>query len=108
VRKEALAALIVLVLACLVSAVADAPLEGPADPASITGQSVKAPWIFCGIQQMLHYISPVFAGFLLPLAALIMLALIPFSPKLGRLAVSVIFFSIVLISVLLTVWGYFR
>lgn len=108
VRKEALAALILLVLASLLSAVADAPLEGPADPAAIPGGTIKAPWIFCGIQQMLHFISPVFAGFLLPLAALVLLGLIPFAQKISRLAAFVIFLSILSISILLTVWGYFR
>ncbi len=108
VRKEALAALILFFLACLLSVVADAPVEGPADPAAIPGESVKAPWIFCGIQQMLLYISPVFAGFLLPLSALLLLGLTPFAERIGRVARFVLFFSIVLISLALTVWGYFR
>ncbi len=108
VRKEALAALVFLLLVCLLSVVADAPLEGPADPAAITGEAVKAPWIFCGIQQMLRHISPVLAGFILPLSALLVLGLIPFVARIGRFAQFVLFFAVVVISLLLTAWGYFR
>ncbi len=108
VRKEALAALVFLLLVCLLSIIADAPLEGPADPAAITGESVKAPWIFCGIQQMLRHISPVLAGLILPLSALLVLGLIPFVARIGRFAQFVLFFAVVVISLLLTAWGYFR
>ncbi len=108
VRKEALAALILFLLVCVLSIVADAPLEGPADPAAITGEPVKAPWIFCGIQQMLRHISPVLAGFMLPLSALLVLGLIPFVARIGRFTQSVLFFAVVLISFMLSAWGYFR
>ena len=107
-HKEALAALIVLAVACLLSAVADAPLEGPADPGAIPSEAVKAPWIFCGIQQMLRYFSPVLAGFVLPLGAVFLVGLIPWVQRLGKAAGYSVFFAIVLALLVLTAWGYYR
>jgi quinol-cytochrome oxidoreductase complex cytochrome b subunit len=107
VRKEALAALLALALLAIVSAVLDAPVSGPADPSGVPDAEVKAPWIFVGIQQTLRHFPPFFAGVILPFAAILMLALIPYCGDKNRKSVFLIFFSIVLASLVLTLWGYF-
>jgi quinol-cytochrome oxidoreductase complex cytochrome b subunit len=105
VRKEILAALAGLCTVFLLSVVLNAPLAGPADPAGIPPEHVKAPWIFVGIQQMLRYLPPFVAGVLLPLCALIVVAFLPFVPV-GRLPARTVFFGIVVVCLILTVWGY--
>jgi len=107
-RKEALAAVLVLALALLVSAVFDAPIEGPADPAGLPDENVKAPWIFVGIQQLLRYLHPLAAGVLFPLAAVVALCLVPLLSRYARRTAAVIFAGIVFGFLILTIWGYFR
>jgi quinol-cytochrome oxidoreductase complex cytochrome b subunit len=109
VRKEVLAALISLLTVCLLSAVLDAPLEGPARTGSVPAEQIKAPWIFLGIQQMLRFYPPFLAGVLVPALALTMIACLPYLA--GRqqpraTAVRVLFFGVMSLSVLLTLWGY--
>lgn len=107
VRKEALAALLALALLAILSAVCDAPVSGPADPAGIPSTDVKAPWIFIGIQQTLRYLPPLFAGIILPFVAILAIALIPIMHGKQRKSAGLVFFCIVLASVVLTLWGYF-
>lgn len=109
VRKEALAALGALAAVCLVSALFDAPVEGPADPQGMPPEHVKAPWIFVGIQQMLRWWSPWLAGVVVPVAAVVVLAVIPFAARSGitRTIVAVAFFLVVVLACALTLWGYF-
>jgi hypothetical protein len=107
VRKEALAALVALALLAIISAVWDAPVSGPADPAGIPSTDVKAPWIFVGIQQTLRYLPPLFAGIILPFAAILAMALIPLMHGKQRKSAWLVFCSIVLASAVLTLWGYF-
>jgi quinol-cytochrome oxidoreductase complex cytochrome b subunit len=107
VRKEAVAALFALALLAVVSAVLDAPISGPAEPSGVPAADVKAPWIFVGIQQTLRYFPPFLAGVVLPFAAILTLALIPYCGDKNRKSVSLTFFSIVIVSLILTLWGYF-
>jgi hypothetical protein len=110
VRKEILAALVALTAVSLVSAVWDAPLQGPADPQGIPAQDVKAPWIFVGIQQMLRFASPFLAGVVIPVAALLIIATLAYLPqgKAGwRITSKILFFALLLIGAALTLWGYF-
>jgi hypothetical protein len=107
-RKEALAAVVVLILVLLMSAAWDAPLEGPVDPGGLPAEHVKAPWIFVGIQQMLRYLPAVVAGVLLPVVALVALGLVPSMTAFGRRITGVVFFGIVLAFLTLTIWGYVR
>lgn len=107
VRKEALAALLALALLAILSAICDAPVSGPADPAGIPSTDVKAPWIFVGIQQTLRYLPPFFAGIMLPFAAILVLVVIPRVHGRRKQGAWLVFFSIVLASVVLTLWGYF-
>src|SRR5262252_10396197 len=55
----------------------NAPLEGLADP-SHTPNPAKAPWYFLGLQELLHYFPPVFAGVLAPGLVVIALIVIPY------------------------------
>lgn len=90
----------------LLSVLADAPIEGPADPSGLAAEHVKAPWIFVGIQQMLRYLPPVLAGIAIPAGVLLVLALVPY--LYGKLILTrIVFWGIAAAVVVLTVWGYF-
>jgi menaquinol-cytochrome c reductase cytochrome b/c subunit len=104
-RKEGLAALVALAAVGLLSALVDAPLEGPADPSGLAAEHVKAPWIFVGIQQMLRYFPPILAGIVIPLGVLLALALVPYAYG-KRTLTRVVFFGVSAAVILLTVWGY--
>ncbi len=105
-RKEGLAALIALAAVGLLSVLADAPIEGPADPSGLAAEHVKAPWIFVGIQQMLRYLPPILAGIAIPAGVLLALALIPYAYG-NRVFTRIVFWGIAGAVVVLTVWGYF-
>jgi len=60
-----------------VSLVANAPLEGIADPMH-TPNPAKAPWYFLGLQELLHYFPPVVAGVLIPGMVVAALIVIPY------------------------------
>lgn len=64
-RVEFLAAVIVTVVLMVWSITLDAPLEEPANP-NFTMNPAKAPWYFVGLQEMLVYFDPWFAGVVLP------------------------------------------
>lgn len=108
-RMEILAGLAALAAVALVSALADAPIQGPADPAGVPAEGVKAPWIFVGIQLVLRWMPPLYAGVALPLVALVLIGSVPYlrgdSPR-ALLPLTVIFFSVVVLMVTVTVWGY--
>ena len=105
VRKEVLAAVIALAAMCLLSALLDAPLQGPADVGGLAASDVKAPWIFVGIQQILKYLPALVAGVLFPLAAVLLVGLIPYLPEKRGLR-SLVFFATALTVLILTIWGY--
>jgi menaquinol-cytochrome c reductase cytochrome b/c subunit len=60
-----------------VSLIANAPLEGIADPMH-TPNPAKAPWYFLGLQELLHYFPPVVAGVLIPGLVVAALIVIPY------------------------------
>jgi hypothetical protein len=60
-----------------VSLVANAPLEGIANPAH-TPNPAKAPWYFLGLQELLHFFPPVVAGVLIPGMVVAALIIIPY------------------------------
>ncbi len=108
-RMEILAGLVALVAVALVSSWADAPLQGPADPSGAAAEGVKAPWIFVGIQLILRWMPPLYAGIVLPLAALLIIGLIPYLPRdASRTPVpsTIMFVSVIALMVAVTVWGY--
>jgi len=55
----------------------DAPLEQPANPTKTPNPS-KAPWYFLGLQELLVYFDPWFAGVVLPSLIIIGLMIIPY------------------------------
>ena len=76
-RVEFLALIIVMIIMTVWSVVLNAPLEEPADP-STTPNPSKAPWYFLGLQEMLVYFDPWFAGVVLPGLIIMGLIAIPF------------------------------
>lgn len=71
-------ALILCLVALIVWAVwLRAPLEEPANP-SATPNPSKAPWYFLGLQEMLVYYDPWYAGVVLPLIIIMGLMAIPY------------------------------
>lgn len=76
-KLELLAAIVVTVLLLVWSLAIDAPLEAPSDP-NQTMNPAKAPWYFVGLQELLVYFDPWFAGVVLPLLIVIGLMLFPY------------------------------
>ena len=76
-RLEFLALIIVMIIMTIWSVALNAPLEEPADP-STTPNPSKAPWYFLGLQEMLVYFDPWFAGVVLPGLIIMGLIAIPY------------------------------
>lgn len=76
-RVEFLAAIIVTLLLMVWSITLDAPLEEPANP-NHTMNPAKAPWYFLGLQEMLVYFDPWFAGVVLPTLIIVGLMTFPY------------------------------
>ncbi len=68
------AATIVIVVAALLF---DAPLEELANPQKTPNPS-KAPWYFLGLQELLHYYSPLISGVVLPGLVMGALVVVPY------------------------------
>src|SRR5689334_12294857 len=68
---------VAFVLLVWISLIANAPLEGIADPMH-TPNPAKAPWYFLGLQELLHYFPPVVAGVLIPGLVVAALVVIPY------------------------------
>src|SRR6478672_1806535 len=77
VRLEMLVGTIVMALVTIWSIVVDAPLEEPANPTKTPNPS-KAPWYFLGLQEILVYFDPWFAGVILPGLIIMGLMVIPY------------------------------
>lgn len=76
-RIEFLAALVVTLILMIWSITLNAPLEEPANP-NHTMNPAKAPWYFVGLQEMLVYFDPWFAGVVLPTLIIIGLMVFPY------------------------------
>lgn len=76
-RVEFLAAIIVTLVLMIWSITLNAPLEEPANP-NHTMNPAKAPWYFVGLQEMLVYFDPWFAGVVLPTLIIIGLMVFPY------------------------------
>jgi hypothetical protein len=77
VRSEFLCAIAILILLTIWSLTIDAPLEEPANPTRTPNPS-KAPWYFLGLQEMLVFFDPWYAGVMLPTLIIVGLMLIPY------------------------------
>jgi hypothetical protein len=76
-RIEFLAAIVVTLVLMVWSITLDAPLEEPANP-NHTMNPAKAPWYFVGLQEMLVYFDPWFAGVVLPSLIIVGLMVFPY------------------------------
>jgi uncharacterized membrane protein len=94
-----------------------APLEQPANP-SATPNPSKAPWYFLGLQEMLVYYDPWYAGVVLPTIIIIGLCAIPYidiNPKGGgyytfterKMAITVFLFGYLALWVFMIITGTF-
>jgi hypothetical protein len=77
VRSEFICSIIVMVILTVWSIGIDAPLEEPANPTQTPNPS-KAPWYFLGLQEMLVYFDPWFAGVVLPSLIIVGLMVLPY------------------------------
>jgi len=77
VRIEFLCAIITILLLTVWSITIDAPLEEAANPTKTPNPS-KAPWYFLGLQDILVYFDPWFAGVVAPVLIIVGLILIPY------------------------------
>lgn len=77
VRIEFLAAIIILIIMTVWAISIDAPTEQAADP-NRTPNPSKAPWYFLGLQEMLVYFDPWFAGVVLPALIIVGLMVLPY------------------------------
>ncbi len=78
---------VVFLLLVWVSLLANAPLEGLADPMH-TPNPAKAPWYFLGLHELLHYFPPMVAGVLIPGLVVGALVIIPYSTSTLKVAAS--------------------
>jgi len=76
-KIEFLAAVVVTLILMVWSITLNAPLEEPANP-NHTMNPAKAPWYFVGLQEMLVYFDPWFAGVVLPSLILVGLMVFPY------------------------------
>jgi Cytochrome b(C-terminal)/b6/petD len=77
VRLEMLVGTVIMAFMTVWSIVVDAPLEEPANPTKTPNPS-KAPWYFLGLQEILVYFDPWFAGVVLPGLIIVGLMVIPY------------------------------
>jgi len=77
VRLEMLVGTVLMAFMTIWSIVVDAPLEEPANPTKTPNPS-KAPWYFLGLQELLVYFDPWFAGVVLPGMIIVGLMVIPY------------------------------
>jgi quinol-cytochrome oxidoreductase complex cytochrome b subunit len=89
-----------------------APLRGLANP-NLTPEPAKAPWYFAGLQELLSHFDPLVAGLLVPAGAVLALVLLPYIDRnpsteaRHRKVAIVVFSSLVLVALVLTVIGTF-
>src|SRR5712672_3499304 len=77
VRNEFLMMLLVIIVLTVWSLLLNAPLEQPSNPTRTPNPS-KAPWYFLGLQEMLVFFDPWYAGVVLPTLIIIGLCAIPY------------------------------
>src|ERR1700691_4094963 len=111
VRLEMLVSTFVMAFVTVWSIVVDAPLEEPANP-------TKAPWYFLGLQEILVYFDPWFAGVVLPAFIIVGLMVIPYidiNPKGNgyycykdrKFAISTFLFGFLVMWIVLIIMGTF-
>jgi quinol-cytochrome oxidoreductase complex cytochrome b subunit len=81
--RELITALLLTSSLILLSIFAPPELGPPADLNHVGGQPVQAPWFFLTIQWLLRYVPPLWGGWIIPLAGLVLLALLPLLDRRG-------------------------
>ncbi len=111
---ELTAALALLALVTIFSALVKAPLLGLAD-VNQTPNPSKAPWYFLGLQELLTMFHPMVAGVTIPGVALGLLAITPYidknpskKPSDRKLAISMMTMFLMLWAVLVIIGSFFR
>jgi quinol-cytochrome oxidoreductase complex cytochrome b subunit len=77
VYKEGVVALTLIAIVLIFAVFANAPLLDVANP-NYSLNPTKAPWYFAGIQELLMHFHPFFAGFLIPVTAILLISYLPF------------------------------
>jgi quinol-cytochrome oxidoreductase complex cytochrome b subunit len=77
--RELSVALVLIAFIFVFSIFFDVSLAAHANP-GMSPNPTKAPWYFAGIQEMLLHIHPLFAVFIIPVAALLGLMILPYLP----------------------------
>ena len=75
--REAVVATALTAAVMLLAIFLDAPLADPANP-GLSPNPTKAPWYFAGLQELLLHLHPLFAVFIVPLAAAAALTALPY------------------------------
>ena len=89
-----------------------APLHGLANP-NVTPEPAKAPWYFAGLQELLSHFDPLVAGILIPTGAVLTFLLLPYLDRnpateaRNRKVAIILFSSLLVLAVTLTVVGTF-
>lgn len=78
VRREVVVMMIAGVILFFISIILPAPIERPITDASIDLHSMRAPWFFLWVQQLLKYGDPFLLGVAVPTLILIGLAILPY------------------------------
>lgn len=68
IEREKAVTLILIACVIVIAILFGAPLDQPANP-GLSPNPVKAPWYFAGLQELLLHFHPLFAVFVIPLAA---------------------------------------
>lgn len=99
--RELISILVAVNLVVLLSLILPAPLKGKISGAEI----VPAPWMFAGVQNLLKYLPPFWAGVFMPCALILILILFPFIEKIQPFIARVVLWSGIILSVIITIIG---
>lgn len=103
VQREIVAALVAMNGVMLMALLLPAALHGEFK----LNKMVPAPWIFTGIQWLLQYLPPIWAGVLLPIGAASFFLVFPFLSRVWPALAKTLLWLTLTWSIILTLVGYF-
>lgn len=108
--RELFTALTALILLGWLALLVPAPLSGPGGAGIPAETAVQAPWIFVGLQTLLHWLPPLWGGVALPLAGLLFLALLPWEKRFHFYprVTAILFIALLLSGAFLTLYGFLK